>query len=457
MSNDIVIIDNKNTGKPVQESQNSIMQPAGSNITLHVFLGLFALLALFGGAGYWALSAQLDGAIVAPASFVVESNRKTVQHLEGGIIKDLLVKEGDYVEANQVLLYMDATSDEVNLDVLGNQLAELYVRRARLTAELSGADVFEFNINHYPIIERLPANVQSSLLSVQKSLFEEQLQARKGEAEVVEQRILRFQEEVAGLGNQRDGTHRQIAIIDKEIKSFEELLRRKLIAGSRVNALKRERERLLVSDAQFETGQARALNQISELTLSVIGDKRLRREAIATELATIATQISSISPQYFGAEQKLQRVAVMAPVSGRIVNMQVYTNGGVLRAGDTILDIVPQSDELVVEARIATADIEKLYVGQDTRVRLSAFDQTDVPEASGEIIGLSADSLTDERSGARYYVARVRLGEDQPAVVRDLDFVPGMPADVFINTGDRTAFSYFLKPLNDRLARTFVQ
>jgi len=137
--------------------------------------------------------------------------------------------------------------------------------------------------------------------------------------------------------------------------------------------------------------------------------------------------------------------------------MKVYTNGGVIRPGDPILDIVPESDELVIEARIATSDIEKLFVGQGTRVRLSGFDLADVPEADGEITSLSADSLTDERTGASYYVARVRLREQQSAQIKNLELVPGMPADVFINTGERTAFSYLIQPLNNRLARTFVQ
>lgn len=457
MSNALTLFQDKGMNYYPHDDYDPDMQPSGSGIRGYVFLGIFALTALIGGAGYWAFSARLDGAVIAPATFVVESNRKTVQHLEGGIVRDLLVKEGDYVEANQVLLRMDATSDEVNVDVLGSQLAELNVRRARLTAELSGAETFEFDADANPVVRNLPAAERETLLSVQKALFNEQYEARKSEAEITAQRVSRFEEEVAGLQEQRAANARQLAIIDKEIETFEDLLRRQLTAISRVNAIKRERERLLGSDAELATSQARARNQIDELKLSVIGDQRDRREEIATELAAIEAQLSAVSPQYFGAQQKLQRVAITAPVSGRIVNMQVYTNGGVIRPGDPILDIVPESDDLIIEARVAPNDIEKLYVGQSTRVRLSAFDQTDIPEASGEIVGLSADSLTDQRSGNRYYVARVRLANEQPQTVSSLEFVPGMPADVFINTGERTALSYFLQPFNDRLARTFVQ
>jgi len=455
MKNALSIYENRNIDHANFYYDNP--QPKGSGIGIYIFMGLFALVTLVGGAGYWAFSAKLNGAVIAPASFVVESNRKTVQHLEGGIVKDLLVREGDYVEADQVLLRMDATGDEVNVDVLGSQLSELYVRRARLTSELAQDKVFEFDAEKHPVVGNLAPEERNKLIAVQKALFSEQLEARESEAKVVAQRISRFEEEVAGLAEQRAANERQLVIIDKEIETFEDLLRRQLTAVSRVSAIRRERERLLGSDAELATSQARALNQIDELKLTVLGEKRLRREAIATELAQIETQISSISPQYFGARQKLKRVAEVAPVSGRVVNMKVYTNGGVIRPGDPILDIVPESDELVIEARIATSDIEKLFVGQDTRVRLSGFDLAEVPEADGEITSLSADRLTDERTGANYYVARVRLREQQSAQIKNLEFVPGMPADVFINTGERTAFSYLMQPLNDRLARTFVQ
>ena len=386
-----------------------------------------------------------------------ESNRKTVQHLEGGIVRDLLVKEGDYVTADQVLLRMDSTDSDIDVDVLGTRLAELYVRQARLLAELSGRDTFVFDSERNPVVRDLAVDERDALIAVQRELFDAQLRARKSEAEVVGQRIIRFREEIDGLEEQRAANARQLTIIEEELVAFEKLLKRGLTIASRVNGIKREKERLLGADAQFTTSQARAANQIDELKLSKIGQEKLRREAIATELAALETQISSIGPQYYGAKEKLKRVAVVAPVSGRVVDMQVYTMGGVVRAGEPILDIVPETDELVVEARVATADIEKLHVGQDTRIRLTAFDQADVPEATGRIVDLSADSLTDDRTGDRYYVARVRLDGEQSAEVRTLEFVPGMPADVFVNTGSRTAFSYFLQPLNERLARTFVQ
>lgn len=443
--------------RPVPGAPVSDAPPKASGIVFYVLLGLVALVGLVGGAGYWSVSAKLDGAVIAAASFVVESNRKTVQHLEGGIVRDILVREGDYVTADQVLLRMDSTDSDIDVDVLGTQLAELYVRRARLLAELAGKTRFAFDPSRNQVVGALSDEDRKALIAVQTDLFDAQVRAKNGEAAIVAQRIVRFEEEIAGLEEQREANDRQLTIIGEELVSFETLLKRGLTAASRVNGIKREMERLRGADAQFTTAQARAGNQIDELKLNKIGRERERRALIATELAEIETRISAVGPQYYGAREKLKRVAIAAPVSGHIVNMQVYTEGGVIRAGEPILDIVPETDDLIVEARVATADIEKLSVGQDTRVRLTAFDESEAPEATGAIVDLSADSLTDERNGEDYFVARIRLDEEQPDTVSALEIVPGMPADVLVNTGSRTALSYFLQPLNDRLARTFVQ
>ncbi|MEP3276704.1 MAG: HlyD family type I secretion periplasmic adaptor subunit [Stappiaceae bacterium] len=428
-----------------------------SGIRGFILLGLTVFSAFAGGSVYWASTAQLDGAVIAPASFVVDGNRKTVQHLDGGIVSDLLVREGDYVAANQVLLRMDSTESDVNVNVLGNQLSELYVRRARLLAEVQNKETFHYDFaTASPELEISPEN-QQALLSVQKNLFNAQLQARHSEEQVIAQRIIRFNEEIEGLELQRAANDRQMEIAATELIAFEELRAKGLTPLSRVNGIKREMERLRGADAQFTTLQARAANQIEELKLGQVGQERLRREAVTTELAAIETQISSIGPQHQGARAKRKRIAVIAPVSGRIVDMKIYTKGGVIKPGEPILDIVPATDDLIIEARVETADIEKLHVGQSTRVRLTGFDQAKIPEAVGEIVDLSADSLTDERSGKSFYTARVQLDAEQPAPIRALNFVPGMPADVFVNTGSRTAISYLMQPLNDRLVRTFVQ
>ena len=422
-----------------------------------VIFGFFVLVSFFGGSIYWASNANLNGAIVAPASFVVKGNKKTVQHLDGGIVSELLVTEGDYVEANQTLIRMDSTDNDVNLDVLGSQYTELNIRKARIIAELDGRAGFGLADIDLAANEHVKqADIQIAYLT-QKKIFTAQQKSRESEEEILNQRIASLQEEINGINEQRASNARQATIAESELVTFETLFAKGLTQASRVNSVKRELERLRGLDASFMTSKARALNQIGELKLTGLGQQKLREESATTELAAIEAQISSIEPQYMGALQKQNRIEIKSPVSGKVVNMSIYTKGGVIRPGEPILDVVPLGEELIVEAKVNVSDIEKLRIGQSTRIRLSGFDQTDIPEAQGTIIDLSADSIKDERTNSDYYVARIKLDDEQTIEVSNLDFVPGMPADVFVNTGERTAISYLMQPLNERIARTFIE
>jgi len=457
MSNSLVPHQNYTIIDPA--TQNTF-QPDISKVTefsKFVFIGLLVISVFVGGSIYWGVTAKLDGAVVAPASFVVEGNRKTVQHLEGGIVSELLVRDGDYVEENQILMRMDSTDNDVNLDVLSSQFTVLNVRRARLLAEFGEEKNFAIADLASIITGSTDEQQLQLVFATQKQIFDAQLKTRGSEEEILNQRVTSLEQEIDGIESQRSANTRQREIANSELASFTSLLEKGLTQISRVNAIKREIERLKGLDASFTTSQARALNQIGELRLSALAQKKVRKETITTELAALEAQISSIEPQYLGALQKQTRIEIKAPVSGHVVNMSIYTKGGVIRPGEPVLDIVPADEELVIEAKINTTDIEKLRIGQSTRIRLTAFDQTDIPEANGQIVDLSADSITDERTGAEYYAARVKLDGDQPANIQKLDFVPGMPADVFVNTGERTAISYLMQPLNDRIARTFIE
>lgn len=426
-------------------------------IRSYVISGLLVLSLFIGGSFTWALSSKLDGAVVAPASLVVEGNRRTVEHLEGGIIRAIRVSDGDYVQAGQLLVELDSSDVDVDLNVLGSQLTDLGIRRARLTAQLSG----DADFRQEETLASLPgvagdAAAQLNFLT-QKQLFEHEARARSAEADILEQRIISLTAQGDGLEEQRLSNARQLEITVAELSNLEVLLDKGLIAASRVNARRIEIERLGGIDASLRTQQIQATNQIGELRLSGLSQARLRSEALSTELAAVETQLAVVVSQFKGAAERQKRISVTAPASGRVVEMNVFTVGGVVRPGAPILDIVPDDEELIVEARVNTADIEKLQIGQATRVRLSAFDQGNVPEARGVIFDISADSLEDSRTGNEYYLARVKLDQEQPETVAKLELLPGMPADLFVNTGERTALSYLTKPLSDRIARTFIE
>ncbi|MEX0283031.1 MAG: HlyD family type I secretion periplasmic adaptor subunit [Paracoccaceae bacterium] len=440
------------------EDYNRVPEPASrSGFAGYVILGLLIVTSFVGGTVYWATSSRLDGAVVAPATFVVEGNRKTVEHLDGGIVRQILVADGDLVEAGQTLLELDGTDVGVDLGVIESQLSELLVRRARLIAQISGAEQFE----RKNVPDALQGNLQianwSAAFATQKLLFDAETRTRKAEKELLSQRIANLEAQIAGLQNQRNSNARQLEITQDELGNLNTLLDKGLVTAARINSRKVEVERLRGVDASLATEEAQARNQISELQLTDIGTATQRTELATAELAEVDAELATLEPRYTGALERQKRIAISAPVSGRVVGLSVFTEGGLVRPGEPILDIVPAETDLIVEARVNTADIEKLYVGQSSRVRLSGFDQGEIPEATGAIVDISADSFEDTRTGQFYYNARIMLDRDQPAQVASLELLPGMPADLFVNTGERTVLSYLAQPLKDRLARTFIE
>ena len=423
----------------------------------YVLFGLFALTAFVGGSIYWAFASKLDGAVVAPASFVVEGDRKTVEHLDGGIIDTILVTDGAFVNAGQPLVQLDSTEIDVELSVLGSQLGELSVRRARLLAQISGSQQFDELTALAEFSDGMDRLHWLSPYLTQKQLFDAEARARQTEAQINAQRISGLRNQIAGLNEQRRAAQNQVDITQVELLNLRSLLDKGLVAATRVSARQIELERLGGVDASLRTQIAQAEDQVQELQLSLLSQQKLRDEVVAGELAIVDAQLDLIRSQYSGAAERLKRTRVLAPASGRVVNLAISITGGVIRPGEAIMDIVPANQALIVEARIKTGDIDKLQIGQSTRIRLSAFAQADVPEASGQIFDISADALEDERTGEAYYKARVKLDTDQPVEVAALELVPGMPADLFVNTGERAVISYLSQPLSDRLAKTFIE
>ncbi|MEP0964529.1 MAG: HlyD family type I secretion periplasmic adaptor subunit [Roseobacter sp.] len=440
------------------EDYNRVQSKTGSTgIKGFVVFGLLVVAGFIGGSAYWATASKLDGAVVAPATFVVEGNRKTVEHLDGGIVRTIWVNNGDLVEAGQTLLELDSTDLGVDLDVIKSQLSNLMVRRARLLAQLKGTERFtEGNVMASLSVPMAQEDWAGTYVT-QKLLFDVDRRSRVAENALMDQRVANLEDQVRGLQVQRTSNSRQLDITVLELANLQTLLDKGLIAVARVNARRVEVERLNGVDAMLATQETQARNQINELRLAAIGTQTLRDETASNELALVEGSLASLAPQYTGATERLKRVAITAPVSGRVVEMTVFTAGGVVRPGMPILDIVPVDQPLVIEARVNTSDIDKLFVGQSSRVRLSAFDQGEIPEATGRIIDISADSLEDERTGQFYYVTRVKLDEGQSDEIAALELVPGMPADLFVNTGERTALSYLAQPLSNRLARTFIE
>lgn len=419
----------------------------------YVMFGLVALVVLVGGFSAWASMAQLDGAVIAPAEFTVKSRRQSIQHLEGGVIDEILVGEGDKVEAGQVLLRLDRTVDQANLSVISNEWLQLDAQRSRLLAELSDKSELQFSL---PMGVQFTEDRIATIHNGQRDLFTARLRSRKSEADIRRKRISKLSEEVAATNRQKASNTKQVRIIEEELVTLRSLVRRKFVSRRRLLVQEREAERIRGASEALNVNIVRAKNAIDEVKLEGLQAERRFKEQVSTELQAIQPRLTQLAEQLVAARQKLTRVDVRAPANGFVVDMKANTRGGVIRPGNNILDIVPDGEQLIVEARVSTVDVDKIGMGSTARVQLAAFDQAVTPEATGRVLSLSADRLKDDRTGEGYYLARLALDAEQPAGLNNLTLVPGMPATVFIQTGSRTPFSYLLKPLTDRLGRVFA-
>ena len=414
--------------------------------------GLVVVVLFFGSLVAWSMTAEISGAVIAPGKLAVESNRKTVEHLDGGIVGDILVREGDRVAAGALLVRLDDTVERANLAVLDIQLTELSARGARLRAELSQSEAIAF------APELLAKTSRPEVLEIvngERELFRARKASRDGQRRILEQRIASFHDQVKGLEAQHRARSRQISLAEQELAVIERLQKKDLAPITRVLELKSRIQMIAALRAEHATDMARAENAIGEIELQIGGNQQRFLEGVTDELQAAQTSLLDLSERHVAAAARLSRLDILAPRSGIILGLKVHTIGGVIRPGEPILDIVPETDDLILEAQVQPKDIDKVRAGLRSKIRLSAFDQQTTPEIQGTLQSISADRLEDPSRGTSYFVARIRIEPDEVRKLGDLELLPGMPAEVFIQTGERLAISYFLKPLLDNLTRAF--
>ena len=439
------------TTRPALPSGRNPRPAKDENAKPFILAGLVVVIGLFGGLLAWSATATIDGAVVAPGTVVVDSNRKAVQHLDGGIIGAILVREDDSVEAGQVLLRLDDTIERAELAIVVDQLHELMARQARLRAEVDGSESVAFDA----VLLALGGEAKvRGILDGQLELFRAGKAAREGRRRILEQRIANFRDQIAGLKAQRAARSRQMKLIRQELAGVERLHEKGHAPLTRVLELKRQLSRIEAQSAEHSTDIARATNSIGEVGLQKIQIDQDFREEVTEQLRDVQARIQGLIERRVAAEARLARIEVRAPQSGSVLALKAHTVGGVIRAGETVMEIVPDDDALVLQAQVLPQDVDKLRSGQSSRIRLSAFDQQTTPEVLGTLESLSADQLEDPRGGT-YFVARIRIDDAELARLGDLELVPGMPAEVFIRTGERLAISYLLKPLLESFARAF--
>lgn len=413
-----------------------------------VFGGLMIALLLVGGGG-WAATADLSGAIVAPGTVVVDRNVKKVQHLDGGIVAEINVREGERVQAGQVVVRLDDTQTRGELGVIQSQLIELTGRKARLAAERDGFADIRFPPG-FASLGPEAENIREGELR----LFTESRKTRESQKEQLTHRIGQLKEEIVGFTAQRQAKSVELELIGKELEQVSSLADRQLTPISRVYAMTREKARLGGEHGSLIAQIARAGGQISEVNLQIIAiDQNVRTEA-QKELRAIEARMAELTERQAVAKDRLNRVEIRAPQAGIVHELAAHTIGGVVTPASQIMVVVPENEDLTIEVRLSPVDIDQVVVGQVARLRFTAFNQRTTPEAWGKISRVAADVTIDPKTGASYYSGRVAVDPD-PEGRAPIRLVPGMPVEVFIATEQRTAISYFLKPLTDQFTRAF--
>lgn len=438
----------------MDNQSRTLTQTLAQSIRKYLIFGIGSIVVLVFGLGGWAAIANISGAVVATGQVQVKGNSKRIQHREGGIVGKILVANGDRVKAGDLLVRLDATLVQTNLAVIEKQLIEFTAREARLLAERDEARAIVFP----DWLTELRGNgdqVAVDALRGEKRLFETRQDMLIGQVAQLNERVEQFKMQTEGLASQRDAKDQEMAFIGEELESLEDLLARGLVSKPRVMELKRNSTRLQGEHGALISEIAVAGGRISETKLSMIQVNQDRQQEVLSLLSEVQAEIVRLTEQRIAAQDQLRRIDIRAPQSGIIHQLAFHTIGGVVQPGETVMNIVPDGFDLIVEARVTPTDRDQIEAGQKAVITFSAFSQRTTPNANGTVTTISPDLTVDEATGMSFFTAQIAPDDGEIERLGNLDLVPGMPAETFIQTGNRTVLSFLLKPLSDNLRRSF--
>ena len=442
-----------NTGRTTAQSRAGERIPLPpSNPRGWIVAGLVTIAVAFGGLGTWAALASLDSAAIAQGVVVVETERKSVQHLEGGLVKEILVRDGDRVQSNDVLIRLEDTHARAMYDIVRGELDAAIAEESRLIAERDGADDIVF-----PPELRARARTPKvrKALQGQRNLFTARRNALRGQVSILEKSIAQYREEIEGLRSQQAARERQLTILADELRGLRKLLAQGNVPRNEVLAYERRIAELSGEKGRFMADVSRAEQGIAEAQLRIGQLEKAAREEVAEKLRDVQERMFGLEERLVAAQDVLGRTEIRAPTSGVVMGMRAHTTGGVIAPAQEILQVVPVGDRLVIDARVDPVDIDDVAIGQHATVRLTAFKMRSTPVIVGILINLSADRLVDEHTGEPYYLARIEVPKDELEALGELKLQPGMPVEALIRTGARTALGYMLSPLTENIDLAF--
>ena len=422
--------------------------PRSMGIGRTMAFGVVVIALFFGGFGLWSAFAPLESAAIAQGVLSVSGKRKTVQHLEGGIVADILVTEGDTVAAGEALVVLDDTRARATVSDLEGKYRSAAALEARLEAERD--DLPEIRYPEW--LHKAAAEAGGGLLATQNRIFEARARSLANRTSIYDQRIAQLREELIGLREEAKAQDRQLDLLVEESTALRGLVKKGLESKTRLLALERREAELAGRRARNRALGARVEQRVGETRLTIAELSNARLNEVVAELREVEERMSELREQLRAARDVLSRTRILAPVAGVVVDLRIFTRGGVIGRGQPLMDIVPVGEKLVIEAHVDPTDIDTVYPNLPAQVRLTAFSHLTTPMLSGTVLQVSADRLVNELTGMPYYQAEIALDPGQPELV-ELNLQPGMPAEVMIVTGQRTAMDYLLKPILASLGR----
>jgi len=417
-------------------------------------IGFFGLLVLLGGFGYWAATARISGAIVANGRIEVDQNRQVVQHPDGGVIDTILVDEGDRVVAGQVLITLESRQLTSQLTITEGQLFELMARRGRLEAERDETAKITFD----PVLVEFAEHSTdiNGLMLGQMRLFSAREESFSKEIDQLGKRRGQITAQIKGVDAQTIALTQQLDLIEQELVSQQSLLERGLAQAARVLSLQREKSRLAGSMGELASQKAQAQGRITEIEIEILKLGTSRREESITRLRDLQYREIELSEQRNSLHDRIDHLAITAPVSGIVYGMKFFTPRSVVRPADPVLFLIPQDRPLIIAAQVEVIHVDKIYIGQEVILRFSSLDQRQTPELAGIVAKISPDAFMDETTGMSYYRAEVTvLDGELDKLPQGTTLIPGMPVETYVRTLDRTPIGYLVKPFADYFNRAF--
>ena len=412
-----------------------------------LLVGLLLVVVMVASVGGWAATTPIGGAVIASGFVVVESNIKKVQHPTGGIVAEITVKNGNLVNAGDVLVSLDDTQARANLGIVASQLVQLSGRKARLEAERDQTDHVRF-----PAGFVISGEDAVAIMEGEKRLFEARQSVKNGQIAQFTERIGQLRQEIKGITAQRDAKAEEVELMREELERLEGMRKKDLVPTTRTLQAQRDLTRLRGEWGAHVAQIARSQGQISETELQIIAVTQNMQTDASKELREIEARIAELLERKIAAEDQLKRIYLRAPQTGYVHDLTVHTIGGVIGPGESVMTIVPTHETLSVEARIGTADIDQVAVGQVAVLRFPALNQRTTPEIKGTVSRVGADLSKDPQANAVYFTLRISVADNDRDAFK---LVPGMPVEAFISTHERTALSYLMKPISDQVTKAF--